>query len=90
MKKSDNFNLNTSELEGILRLVETQRELVYHLQKYKEAVALRVEELKIITAKAQEVQKLKPNFWGKNIFNRISEEERKTINVMLQQRHIRV
>lgn len=90
MKRSINFNLNSSELEAILRLVEAQRELVYHLQKYKEAVALRVEELRIITAKAQEVQKLKHNFWGAKQLDRISEEERKAINIMLQQKHIRV
>ena len=89
IKKHEEFKLTEDELKRILRLVEAQRELSYHLQKYKEAVALRVEELKHITAKAQEVQNLKLN-WNWNKFINLTEDERKLINQMLFQKHIRV
>lgn len=89
MKKQITFNLNESEMKVIMRLVEAQRELSYHLLKFKEAQERKVEELKHITAKAQEVQNLKRNFdWNK--FITLSEEEKKSINCMLQSKHIRV
>lgn len=90
MKKKTNYNLNEEELKAILRLVEAQRELSYHLQKYKEALELRVKELNLIITKAQEVQRLKHNFHYDPVLNNLTEEERKQINILLQSKHIRV
>lgn len=89
MKTNTNFNITENELEGIMRLVEAQRELAYWLHQYNENAKAKLEELKHITAKAQEIQALRHTFKEK-IFSRLTLEEQKKINAMLQAKHIRV
>lgn len=87
-----NLKLDIKELETFVRLCEAQRDLAYHLQKYKEAVAERVKELEHITAKAQKVVALKGIFkrGQKKFWLTLTEEEVKQVNQMLQQRHIQI
>lgn len=87
-----NDKINLEELNDFLNLIEAQRDLAYHLQKFKEATEQRVKELEIIKNKAQLVYNLKSSF--RNVLDkykqRLTDEEIKKINVMLQQRHINV
>jgi len=84
--------LDIKELETFVRLCEAQRDLAYHLQKYREAVAERVKELEVITQKAQKVQQLKHIFkkGQKALWLTLTPEEVKQVNCMLQQRHITI
>ena len=85
-----NNNLDIKELETFVRLCEAQRDLAYHLQKYKETLEQRKKELEIITAKASKVQNLKRIFkkGQKKLWLTLSPDEVKQINSMLQQKHI--
>ena len=84
--------IDIQDIEAFVKLCEAQRDLAYHLQKYKEAVAERVKELELITAKAQRVQQLKRKFRAiePKIKMLLSPEEIKKINALLQQRHITI
>ena len=77
------------DIEQLLRLVEAQRDLAYHLQKLKESIEQKNKEMQSVIAKAQRVQMLKSKFKGidTKIFTK---EEVIKINQMLQQRHIRI
>lgn len=90
MKTNFNFILTESQLKALMRLVEAQRELVYHLQKFKEAQQKKVEELEYITARASEVQKIKHQCSNLAFLESLSPEQKKQINSMLILRHIRV
>lgn len=81
-----------SELDGYFKMIEAQRDLAYHLQKYKEATEKKVEELKIITAKAQAVMNAKSHFKSRHIpyLNTLSEEDVKKVNALFNMRHIRI
>ena len=85
-------SMDIKDLETFVRLLESQRDLTYHLQKYREAVAERVKELEIITQKAQKVVQLKHLFkkGQKALWLTLTPEEVKQVNNMLQQRHIQI
>jgi uncharacterized protein YehS (DUF1456 family) len=90
METNKNFTLSENELAGLFRLVEAQRELVYHLHhllKHKEET---LKELKMIEMKASEVQRLTNHSKGLKNLTSLTEEERKTINNMLMKKHIRI
>jgi len=84
--------LDMREVEHLIRLCEAQRDLAYHLQKYRETLAQRVKELEIITQKAQKVVQLKSIFkkGQKALWLTLTEEEVKQVNNMLQQKHIQI
>ena len=82
--------IDLTELDDFLRLIEAQREMAYHLQKYKEAQELKLKELELITQKAQKVNALKQKFKRVTNWKRLTEEEIKQINCLLQARHIRI
>jgi hypothetical protein len=88
-KKIISYQLNENELKALFRLVEAERELAYHLVKYKESLELRLEELKHLTAKASEVQRIKHG-WDWKQFSSLTEEQKKAINNILQSKHIKV
>lgn len=92
MKTITKTQLDIREVEHLVRLLESQRDLAYHLQKYREAVAERVKELEIITQKALKVQQLKHIFkkGQKALWLTLTPEEVKQVNCMLQQRHIQI
>ena len=92
METTTNTKIDMRELEILIRLCETQRDLAYHLQKYKEAVAERVKELEVITQKALKVQQLKHIFkkGQKALWLTLTPEEVKQVNCMLQQKHIQI
>ena len=84
--------IDIKELECFVRLLETQRDLVYHLHNYNETLKKRKEELEIITQKAQKVVQLKSIFkkGQKALWLTLTPEEVKQVNNMLQQRHIQL
>ncbi len=90
METNKNITLSENELAGLFRLVEAQRELVYHLEQFKIKTQERLKELEIITSKAMEVQRLTNHSKSLKKLTSLSEEQRKQINVMLQQKHIKV
>lgn len=87
-----NNKIDIEDIEDYIRLAEAQRDLAYHLQKYKEALELRIKELEILKQKAQLVQNLSAGF--RNVDRKkkltLSDEDIKKINNILQQRHIRI
>ena len=87
-----NNKIDLEHLETFLKLIEANRDLVYHLHEFNEATKIRLKELEMIKQKAQIVMNLKHNF--RNVEKKykllLKDDEIKQINNMLQQRHIRI
>lgn len=90
MKSNKNITLSENELTGLFRLVEAQRELVYHLEQFRIKSQERLKELEIIKNKAMEVQRLTNHNKSLKKLTSLTDEQKKTINAMLQQKHIRI
>ena len=83
--------IDIDEVETLVRLCEAQRDLCYHLDKYREALSLRLKELEHIQEKATKVQTLKQKFKGnRELWLTLTPDEVKQVNNILQARHIRI
>lgn len=94
-KKTQSKNIHANkiefhELEHLIRVCEAQRDLCYHLQKFKEATSERLKELEMVKQKAERVMQLKNILKTHKEFWIMTEEEKKKVNALLNQRHIRL
>jgi len=86
--EKEKIEIDLEELEKCFQLIEAERELVYHLKKYKEALELRNKELEDLCKKAQRVMLLKR--YVKKGITTLKKEEKEYINKLFGKRFIKI
>jgi len=84
--------MNIEDLKPLMDLIEAEHRLSYHLQKFVEVKKEQLKELEEIKNKAMLVNKLKCKFNSipKELWQRISREDRIKVNMMFHQEGIRI